>query len=78
MVLSYITKGKILTDQISYQEYRKHITELAYKKKKLEETISKKRQAQGKYREWHREFMRLTKLQDSMTKELISLIPSRF
>lgn len=61
-----------------YSNYRKHIEELAYKKQRLNEAIAQKKIAHAKYRKFYQEYRELAVKQDTITKELMDLIPERW
>jgi hypothetical protein len=60
---------------LSYDDYRKHMEEVSYKKKQLMTTIAKKKEAHRVYRQAYKEYNELDERQEALTKELIELIP---
>jgi hypothetical protein len=62
-------------NEISYDEYRKNIETISYKKKLLLDTIAKKKEKHVIYRKAFQEYRELDKKQEQQTKDLIELIP---
>ena len=67
--------GEIKMAELSYDEYRKKIEAISYKKKLLLSTIAKKKEAHVLYRKAFKDYRELDKQQEQQTKELIGLIP---
>lgn len=73
-----IHKEVIIMDmtKLSYDEYRKHMDQLSFRKRRLNTLVAQKQDAHRIYREAYQKYRQLEKEQDKITKEILDLLPN--